>query len=101
VGPWFVPISDIDDPQNIRLTCDIDGVKYQDGNTKNMIFPILDLVAYASEFTTLEPGDLLLTGSPAGVGVNLDPPVFLSEGSTIHLWAEGLGEQECKIVKEG
>ena len=98
VGPYLVTSDEIPDPQNLKLWLDVDGVRYQDGSTDDMIFTVQHLVSYVSRFMTLMPGDLLLTGTPSGVGFGLKPPVFLRAGNQMKLGVEGLGEQVQNVV---
>ena len=98
VGPYLVTSDEIPDPQNLNLWLEVDGVRYQDGSTDDMIFTVKHLVSYVSRFMTLMPGDLLLTGTPSGVGFGLKPPVFLRAGNQMKLGVEGLGEQVQNVV---
>lgn len=100
IGPWLVTRDAVPDPQNLRITCDIDGHRYQDGNTADMIFSVKYIVAYLSQFMTLHPGDVIATGTPEGVGLGIKPdPVFLKEGQVIQIEIEGLGVQTHKVVQ--
>lgn len=100
IGPWLVTHDEIPDPQNLQITCDVDGHRYQNGNTADMIFSVKHIVAYLSQFMTLLPGDIIATGTPAGVGLGIKPdPVFLKEGQTIRIEIEGLGVQTHKVVQ--
>jgi len=88
------------DPQNLALWLDVDGVRRQTGNTKTMIFSVAHLVSYISQFMTLEPGDVIATGTPPGVGMGIKPePVFLKPGQVMTLGIEGLGEQRQQTVE--
>ncbi|MDE2240061.1 MAG: fumarylacetoacetate hydrolase family protein [Rhodospirillales bacterium] len=99
VGPWLVTKDEVPDPQNLRLFCEVDGKMMQDGTTANMIFGVQMLVAYVSQFITLYPGDIIATGTPAGVGMGRKPePVYLRPGQNLRLGVEGLGEQRAKTV---
>ena len=99
VGPWMVTSDEVGDPQNLAMWLDINGQRKQDGSSKTMIFPISTLVSYISEFMTLEPGDLITTGTPPGVGMGQKPePVYLKAGDKIHLGIEKLGEQRQIVV---
>lgn len=94
IGPWLVTRDEIPDPQALAITCEIDGKRYQTGTTADMIFSVAKIVSYLSEFMTLEPGDVIATGTPAGVGLGIKPkPVFLKPGQTIDIAIEGLGRQ--------
>jgi 2-keto-4-pentenoate hydratase/2-oxohepta-3-ene-1,7-dioic acid hydratase in catechol pathway len=105
VGPWIVTSDEVGDPQDLAMWLDVNGVRKQDGSSKTMIFPISKLVSYISEFMTLEPGDLITTGTPPGVGMGQKPePVYLKAGDEIRLGIEKLGEQRQIVVawsKEG
>ena len=99
VGPWMVTSDEVGDPQNLGMWLDINGQRKQDGSSKTMIFPISKLVSYISEFMTLEPGDLITTGTPPGVGMGQKPqPVYLKAGDEIRLGIEKLGEQRQVVV---
>ena len=91
VGPAFVPAADVGDPQSLRLRTLVNGEVRQDSSTSDMIFTVAELIAFVSEAITLEPGDLLLTGTPSGVGVFRDPPVFLADGDVVTVEIEKLG----------
>ena len=94
IGPWLVTSDEIADPQNLGLWLDVDGVRRQTGNTKTMIFSVAHLVSYISQFMTLEPGDVIATGTPPGVGMGIKPePIFLREGQVMTLGIDGLGSQ--------
>ena len=99
IGPWLVTKDEIADVQNIDLWLDVDGDRRQTGNTRTMIFGVAHLVSYISQFMTLEPGDIISTGTPPGVGLGMSPPTFLREGQTVRLGAAGLGEQRQKMVQ--
>ena len=99
LGPWLVTADEIKDPQALDLALDIDGQKTQRGSTRTMIFSVAKLIAHLSEFMALEPGDIVTTGTPPGVGMGHKPPKFLSGGETMHLTVTGLGEQTQKVVR--
>lgn len=99
VGPWLVTPDEIADSQDIDLWLDVDGERRQTGNTRTMIFPVHQLVSYISQFMTLEPGDLICTGTPPGVGLGMKPPVFLKPGQIVTLGAAGLGTQCQRMVQ--
>ncbi len=92
-GPWLVTADEVPDPQDLRLWLELDGKMRQDGSTKTMVFGVAHLVSYLSRFMTLEPGDLISTGTPPGVGMGCRPPEFLRPGMRMRLGIEGLGEQ--------
>jgi 2-keto-4-pentenoate hydratase/2-oxohepta-3-ene-1,7-dioic acid hydratase in catechol pathway len=91
LGPMITPASFVEDPQNLRITLDVDGVRKQDGTTANMVFAVAELVAHASSILTLEPGDVILTGTPMGAGFARDPKERLEPGQTMVVEVEGLG----------
>jgi len=93
LGPWLVTRDEIDDPQNLNLWLEVDEQRYQDSSTKEMIFGVKHLVSYLSQFMTLQPGDIISTGTPPGVGLGQKPPKFLQPGQTLRLGIAGLGEQ--------
>ena len=100
-GPWMVTRDEISDPQNLKMTLDVNGKRYQDGSTNTMIFGVKFLVHYLSQFFTLHPGDVISTGTPPGVGLGVKPnPVFLKIGDEMHLSIEGLGEQHQKCIAD-
>ncbi|HEY0418482.1 MAG TPA: fumarylacetoacetate hydrolase family protein, partial [Acetobacteraceae bacterium] len=97
-GPWMVTKDEIPDVQNLRMWTDIDGQRMQDGNTKTMIFNVVQLVSYVSHFITLHPGDIISTGTPPGVGMGKKPePVWLKPGQMMKVGIEGLGEQASRV----
>ncbi len=91
IGPALVPAADVGDPQSLRLRTLVNGEVRQDTSTADMIFGVAELIAFVSEAITLEPGDLLLTGTPSGVGVFRDPPVFLADGDEVTVEIERVG----------
>jgi 2-keto-4-pentenoate hydratase/2-oxohepta-3-ene-1,7-dioic acid hydratase in catechol pathway len=98
VGPWLVTADEIGEPQAVQLWLDVNGVRRQHGSTANMIFPVAELVSYLSRFMTLEPGDLIATGTPAGVGMGMKPaPVYLKAGDRMRLGSPQLGVQEHEV----
>src|SRR3984885_11769781 len=99
VGPWLVTADEVPEPQNLQLWLELNGQRRQSGNTRTMIFGVAALVAYISRFVTLEPGDLITTGTPPGVGMGVKPaPVYLQAGDVMRLGVEGLGEQTQRVV---
>lgn len=99
IGPWLVTRDEVADPQNLRLWLDIDGQRQQDGTTAKMIFGVRHLVSYVSQFMSLQPGDLISTGTPPGVGMGKKPPLFLKGGEMMELGIDGLGVQRQKVGK--
>ncbi len=100
IGPYLVTRDEVPDPQNLALWLDVDGVRRQTGTTANMIFGVRHLVSYISQFMTLEPGDIIATGTPPGVGLGIKPePVFLKAGQVMTLGIEGLGDQRQKTIE--
>ena len=97
-GPYLVTQDEILDINNLNLILEVNEKKMQSGNTKNMIFNVNFLVSYLSKFMSLQPGDLITTGTPAGVGMGMKPQVFLKSGDKIRLSIENLGEQNSKVV---
>lgn len=102
LGPWVATSDDIADPQALRLTLDLNGRRQQDGTTFDMVFGVEYLVWYVSQFMVLEPGDIMNTGTPAGIGMGRTPPRYLRPGDRMTLTGEGLGSQqlECAAAKE-
>ncbi len=99
VGPWVVTSDEVGDPQNLSMWLEVNGHRFQNGNSKTMIFTCRQLVAYISQFITLEPGDLITTGTPPGVGLGQKPePKYLKAGDTMRLGIEKLGEQRQDVV---
>ena len=97
-GPWLVTTDEAGDPQDLQLWLDVNGKRMQSGTTSEMIFPVAAIVAYVSRFMTLEPGDIISTGTPAGVALGQDPPNWLKPGDVMELGIEGLGRQRQKVV---
>jgi len=97
VGPWLVTPDELGDPQDVDLWLDVNGVRRQTGNTRTMVFGVAQIVSYLSRFMALQPGDVIPTGTPPGVGMGLKPPVFLKAGDVVRLGGRGLGEQ-CQTV---
>lgn len=104
VGPWILTADEVVDPQDLRVETDVNGVRRQDGHTSDMIHSVAKLVAYLSQFMTLHPGDIIATGTPAGVGAGMEPPLFLKAGDEVTLRISGatadLGEQCCVCVAD-
>ncbi|MGU7779208.1 ureidoglycolate lyase [Burkholderia sp. PU8-34] len=99
LGPWLVTADEVPDPHALRLWLDVDGRRYQDGTTATMIFRVPFLVSYLSRFMSLQPGDVISTGTPPGVGLGQKPPVYLRAGQTMSLGITGLGEQRQRTVQ--
>ncbi|HJR21188.1 MAG TPA: ureidoglycolate lyase [Dongiaceae bacterium] len=99
-GPWLVTKDEVPDPHNLAMWLDVDGHRYQNGSTRTMIFNVPKLVSYLSHFMSLQPGDVISTGTPPGVGMGQKPnPIYLKAGQTMRLGIEGLGEQQQKVVQ--
>lgn len=99
-GPWLVTKDEIADPHDLAMWLDVDSHRYQDGSTKTMVFGVPELVAYVSSCMSLQPGDIISTGTPPGVGMGQTPPHYLKGGETIRLGIQGLGEQCQKVEHE-
>ncbi len=99
IGPWLVTRDEVPDPQDLHLWLEVDGARMQDGTTKTMIFGVAHLIAYLSRFMSLQPGDVISTGTPPGVGMGRKPPVYLRAGQTMRLGIDGLGEQLQRVVQ--
>ncbi len=99
LGPVLVTADEVADPQALDLWLEVDGHRYQNGNTRDMVFGIAHIISYLSHFMTLHPGDVIATGTPPGVGLGIKPePVYLKPGQTMRLGIQGLGEQSQKVV---
>jgi 2,4-diketo-3-deoxy-L-fuconate hydrolase len=99
IGPWLVTADEVADCGNLNLWLEVDGQRYQDGTTKTLIFGVPYLVSYLSRFMSLQPGGIISTGTPPGVGHGKKPPVYLREGNVVRLGVEGLGEQQQRVVQ--
>ena len=100
-GPWLVTPDEVGDPQNLDLWLEVDGKRYQDGNTRTMVYGVAHLIHYLSQFFTLHSGDIISTGTPPGVGLGQKPePIYLRVGQTMHLGIEKLGVQTQNLVAE-
>jgi ureidoglycolate lyase len=98
IGPWLVTPDEIPDPQNLAMWLEVDGHRYQNGSTRTMIFNVVQIVSYVSQFMSLQPGDIISTGTPPGVGMGIKPnPVWLKPGNVMHLGIDGLGEQRQNV----
>lgn len=98
LGPWLVTRDEVPNPQKLSMWLEVNGKRVQNGSTKTMIFSVAKIISYVSQFMTLEPGDVITTGTPPGVGLGMKPPVFLKKGDTMSLGIEGLGEQHQTVV---
>ena len=99
IGPWLVTPDEIADVGNLAMWLEVDGKRYQDGSTATMIFGVAHIVSYLSRFMSLQPGDVISTGTPPGVGLGQKPPVYLKGGETIRLGIAGLGTQTQKVIR--
>ena len=98
IGPWLVTRDEVADPQDLAMWLEVDGHRYQNGSTKTMIFGVANVVAYVSQFMSLQPGDIITTGTPPGVGMGIKPnPVWLKPGNVMRLGIDGLGEQQQNV----
>ena len=98
IGPWLVTPDEVGDPQSLGLWLDVNGTRHQNGNTNTMIFPVSKIISYLSECMSLQPGDVIATGTPPGVGMGMKPQVFLRAGDAMRVGVEGLGVQAQRIV---
>ncbi len=98
IGPYIVTTDEISDPQNLKMWLDVNGKRMQDGSTNTMVYGVNFLISYLSQFMSLQPGDIISTGTPPGVGMGMNPQVFLKPGDEIKLGIEGLGEQTQKTI---
>ena len=98
IGPWLVTRDEVPDPQALSMWLEVDGHRYQDGSTATMVFPVRRLVSYVSQFMSLQPGDIISTGTPPGVGMGQNPQVYLKGGERIRLGIEGLGMQTQNVL---
>ena len=100
-GPWMVTRDEVGDPQNLAMSCDVNGKRMQTGNTKTMIFTVAEIIEHLSQLFTLHPGDVITTGTPPGVGLGIKPePIFLKKGDVMDLTIEGLGHQRQKVDQD-
>ncbi len=100
IGPWIVTADEIGDPHALGIRCIVNGVTKQNSNTSNLVFNCFDQIAYLSEAMTLEPGDMVFTGTPGGVGQSMKPPQFLKAGDTVRVEIDKIGAIEAKCVAE-
>jgi 2-keto-4-pentenoate hydratase/2-oxohepta-3-ene-1,7-dioic acid hydratase in catechol pathway len=100
IGPWLVTADEVPDPHNLKMWLEVDGHRYQNGSTATMVYKVPFLIAYLSQFMSLQPGDIISTGTPPGVGLGQKPqPIYLKPGQVMHLSVEGLGEQRQRTVQ--
>jgi 2-keto-4-pentenoate hydratase/2-oxohepta-3-ene-1,7-dioic acid hydratase in catechol pathway len=99
IGPWLVTVDEVPDCGDLNLWLEVDGHRYQDGSTRTLIFGVPFLISYLSKFMSLQPGDIISTGTPPGVGHGKKPPVYLREGNVVRLGVAGLGEQQQRVVE--
>jgi ureidoglycolate lyase len=100
IGPYLVTADEVPDPQNLTLWLEVDGHRYQHGNTKTMVFGVAHLISYLTRFMSLQPGDIISTGTPPGVGLGQKPPIYLRPGNLIRLGIDGLGTQTQNVVAD-
>jgi 2-keto-4-pentenoate hydratase/2-oxohepta-3-ene-1,7-dioic acid hydratase in catechol pathway len=100
IGPWLVTADEVPDPQALDMWLEVDGRRYQDGSTRTMVFGVSRLISFLSRFMSLQPGDVISTGTPPGVGMGQKPPVYLRAGNRIALGIRGLGEQHQLVVAD-
>ncbi|WP_394155039.1 fumarylacetoacetate hydrolase family protein [Loktanella salsilacus] len=98
LGPWLVTRDDIPDPQNLAMYLDVNGKRFQDGTTQTMVYGVAHLVSYISQFMSLQPGDIISTGTPPGVGMGQTPPQYLKPGDVMELGISGLGSQRQRTI---
>ncbi len=99
IGPYLVTTDEVPDPQNLKMWLEVNGKKMQDGSTNTMVYGVNFLISYLSQFMSLQPGDIISTGTPPGVGMGMNPKVFLKAGDVMKLGIEGLGEQTQKTIQ--
>lgn len=99
LGPWLVTRDEVADPHQLSMWLEVDGKRYQDGNTRTMVYQVPFLISYLSRFMSLQPGDVISTGTPPGVGMGQKPPVYLRDGQQMRLGIEGLGEQNQRVIQ--
>lgn len=97
-GPWLVTRDEVPDPQNLDMYLEVNGQRFQDGNTRTMVYGVAYLVSYISQFMSLQPGDIISTGTPPGVGMGQNPPLYLKPGDVMELGIAGLGVQQQRTV---
>jgi 2-keto-4-pentenoate hydratase/2-oxohepta-3-ene-1,7-dioic acid hydratase in catechol pathway len=100
IGPWLVTTDEVPDPQALGLWLDVDSHRFQNGNTRTMLFGVAHLISYLSRFMSLQPGDIISTGTPPGVGLGQKPPIYLRPGNVMTLGVDGLGQQRQQVVAD-
>ena len=100
LGPWLVTPDEIGDPQDLGMWLDVNGERRQTGSTRAMVFGVAEVISYLSQMMTLQPGDVIATGTPPGVGMGMTPPVYLRDGDVMELGVEGLGAQKTPVVAD-
>lgn len=101
IGPWLVTVDEIADPQNLDMSLDVNGKRMQTGNSSTMIFSVAECISHLSQLMTLQPGDVISTGTPPGVGMGIKPePVYLREGDVMDVWIDGLGKQRQHVGQD-
>ncbi|MDP2493816.1 fumarylacetoacetate hydrolase family protein [Shimia thalassica] len=100
IGPWLVTPDEVQDPQNLDLSLNLNGARMQTGNTQSMVFSVAHIISYLSQMMTLHPGDVIATGTPPGVGMGMKPPVYLKAGDVMDLEIEGLGRQRQEVFAD-
>ena len=101
IGPWLVTADEIADPQNLDMSLDVNGKRMQTGNSSTMIFSVAECISHLSQLMTLQPGDVISTGTPPGVGMGIKPePVYLREGDVMDVWIDGLGKQHQQVGQD-
>ncbi len=100
IGPWLVTKDEVPDPQNLSMWLEVNGVRYQEGSTKTMVYGVAHVVSYLSHFMSLQPGDVISTGTPPGVGMGMNPQIYLKAGDVMELGIQGLGVQKQKVVSD-
>lgn len=100
IGPWLVTPDEVADPQNLHMWLSVNGERRQDGSTSTMVYGVAHLVSYLSQFMTLQPGDVISTGTPPGVGLGMNPPTYLKPGDVVELGIDGLGSQKQTFIAD-
>ena len=101
IGPWLVTPDEIENPQNLSLWLEVNGERVQNGSTSTMVYGVAHLISYLSKFMTLQPGDIISTGTPPGVGLGFKPPRYLKAGDSVELGIDGLGKQKQICISDG